>query len=158
MIKIIAVEDIALFGHELYTKQTSAQRHKTECIIKRYGQFKPLLIEYDPNDIPHLISGSGTLAALRHLGITHAYCFVFTGLSIFDSLAINMIDNQHRNVDVIRAAKTLELMGEKDDCDIKALSNLLNHTRDEIKNFKDLKEFNWDDYDNDPAHFQHSLF
>jgi hypothetical protein len=158
MIKIIPVEDLG-YNTDLikHSKRTKHEQHVTNCIVKRYGQFKPILVEYILNEY-FLVAGNDILRALKDLGITHAICFVFENLTAADSITINMIENQSRNVDVLRMAKMLEEMLKHGEVNYKGLANVLHHTRDEIHNFKQLKEFNWEDFDNNPAHYQTSLF
>lgn len=160
MIKIIEVDKIDLQGKTLleYNKRSRHEQHVTNCIIKRYGQFQPLLVEEIMGDY-YLIAGRDILRALADIGITHAYCFVFENLDHNDVFILNMIQNQHREINVLRNAMMLDKMLEHgEEVNYKALANVLHHTRDEIHNFKQLKEFNWQDFDNDPAHFQTSLF
>lgn len=129
---------------------------KAMNVVKKYGQFKLILVyEDEARGIYKAIAGRAILHACRELGLTHVFCFVFGKISQDDSHLVNIIDNTPREVDVIATARRLEGMTNKD---LRSLSNYLPFSAKELQNFRDLKDFNWDDFDNDVSNFQTSLF
>lgn len=123
--------------------------------IKRYGQFKPILINHTTENVYKLIAGRIVFEAMKELGATHVFCFVFDCLSVDEERVIKLIDNSPRSVNVVETATALQQLDVKN---YKGLENVLNYTPDELQNFKDLHNFNWEDYDNDIKHYQTKLF
>ena len=156
MIKMIKIEAITVPEWYIDSKTTKNRFHRACNIINRYGQFKPILVNMKGEETFELVAGRLTWEASKNIGLKEVYCFIFVNISQSDAITLNLIDNSSRELDVIKSAKKIDLAK---DLKPSSLANILNHTKEELMNLKSLKDFNWEDFDNEESHFiQHSLF
>lgn len=155
MISMIGVNDIRLTFARKSPNKSMLQKAKN--IITRFGQFKLVLVRDEGDGQYGLISGAIILQACRELDLPNVYCYVWPKNTDTDDMqCIRLIQNTPRDLDVLQTAMTIDSMSTYQAVD--RLANVLPFSRKELRNFKDLKDFDWASYDNDIQHFQTSLF
>lgn len=134
---------------------SSVKLAKTVNILKRFGPTKLVQVLRLPTGSYTLISGRYLLKAYKELGNAKVVVKTHVNLSDEDVVLLRLIDNAPRPLDVVRTAQLLELFTKYD---LTFLAGYLPLDKEDLKNLIELKNFNWEDHDNDISHYQHKLF
>jgi len=130
---------------------------KLEHFIRQYGQIKPLVVVKDDDEYYEILDGNRVFKALWRIGAKTVECIVYTDLSPVDrilyAINLNLFHVFHDEVSV--AAQILQLVEKHGKAKVPYLTPFC---QEEINNFIDLANFDWEQYKAEDTSIQISLF
>jgi hypothetical protein len=133
---------------------------KLEHFVRQYGQIKPLVVAFikDGDEYYYeVIDGNRVLRCLQRLGIKLAYCIVYNELTIEERVlyAINL-NLFHVFHDEVSVSDQIKLLVEK--YGRTKVPYMTPFSQEEITNYIDLSDFDWEKYKSEVPSSQMDLF
>lgn len=135
-----------VFADWNYKQENPEMMEKLKNNIKRNGQIENIIVRELDNEKYEVINGNHRLEVLTGLNHEYVICYNLGKISDNDARRI-AIETNETKFDSDKEKLVVLINSLLEDSTLDSLENTLPYTSDELQNIKDLKDFNWSEFD-----------
>jgi hypothetical protein len=144
-LRMVKLADLHQPNFNVIIELSNVVVHPIEQMVKKYGQYKPLVVCQVEGKLM-IIDGSKLAMILHNLKYEEVLVFDLGVLDLQSYTIIRiMLNNPSRRTDYLGIAEALQHVCENE-VDAKRISNATGFSVTDVKRYKDLIKFNWDEF------------
>jgi hypothetical protein len=133
-----------------YKTEDKKKQEKLKENIKRNGQIENIIVRLLDTGFYEVVNGNHRLDVLKDLKQKKVYCYNFGKISDVKAQKVAIETNETKfDTDNLKLAELLSEIGKEFDVD--ELVKTMPYSKQELENFEQLLEFDWEQYNNEKS-------
>lgn len=142
---MVSIEKLTHSEHNIKEHPKGMGQLKLDTFVRKFGQFQSVLVATVNNEIK-IVDGNEMVRSLKRNGITEANCFHLGELNEKEYLMYRVFLNAAvKRLDYIGIAEVVKKVGNNEQ-DLIQISNTTGIDLKDVKRYKELLEFDWNDF------------